>query len=84
MGISDAERKAIKQALEAGARHGYGNLIAHLQTAWARYLVNVYKMDEASAREASGGDGYPFAMQDDLLERGEWDESGERYRGASA
>lgn len=80
MRISDEERAAIGAVLRAGAKFGYGNLIAHLQTGWARMLMARYGMDEGAARHASGGRGYLFAMQDDLLERGEWDEIGERYR----
>jgi|TARA_R100000049_G_C1933264_1_gene77108 hypothetical protein len=38
------------------------------------------QQEEGPAREASGGFGYPFAMQDDLIERGEWDETGKSYR----
>lgn len=80
MRISEQERQAIKQVLEAGASHGYGNMIAHLQTAWAKSLVDSYDMTEETARAATDGmRGYPFAMQEDLIQRGEWDESGVRY-----
>lgn len=81
MKISDAERIAIHEVLAYGEAHGYGNLITHLQTAWARRLMRD-GMDEATARAATArdGSGYPFAMQDDLIERGEWDETGARYR----
>lgn len=78
MRISEAERVAIKTVLEHGATFGYGNLISHLATAWARHLV-AGGLDEKTARKAAGERGYPFAMQDDLIERGEWDETGQRY-----
>lgn len=80
MRISEDERSAIQYLIYAGARYGYGNLIAHLQTAWARTVMAVEHFDEKRAREDAGGPGYPFAMQDDILERGEWDETGKRYR----
>lgn len=80
MKISRDEQVGLDVVLRVAQQHGYGNLISHLQTAWARHLMTVYGMGEATARVATGGKGYPFQMQDDLLERGEWDETGERYR----
>jgi hypothetical protein len=83
MTISLAERQAILTVLRLGAEHGYGNLMQHMATAWAKSLMDQYGMDEATARKASFLSGYPFAMQADLVERGEWDETGERYRKAA-
>lgn len=77
--VSEIERDAIGLALHVGRVFGYGNLIAHLQTAWARKLVKEGLADEAAARQHAGGSGYPFLMQDDIVERGEWDETGKRY-----
>ena len=54
------EREAIRKVLAAGSQYGYGNMIAHLQTEWARMLIREYGMSEESARLAAGGDGYPF------------------------
>lgn len=79
MKISSAEQAAIRQVIEHGHTFGFGNLISHLQTAWARLLIEKYDMSEKTARQASGGRGYPFEMQNDIVERGEWDETGERY-----
>ncbi len=79
MRIPDTEREAIIAVIESGKRFGFGNLISHLQTAWARRLVEEEGFPEKVAREASGGSGYPFKMQDDLLLSGEWDETGKRY-----
>lgn len=83
MKIPPGEQVAIRQAIAAAKRFGFGNLIAHLQTAWAKELMCM-GMDEAGARRHSGGHGYPFLMQDDIVERGEWDCTGERYRGDSS
>lgn len=84
MKISSDEQNALRAVLVFGDAYGYGNLIAHLQTAWARVLIEKYGMDEATARAAAGGNGYPFKMQDDLITRGEWDETGVRYRPTAA
>lgn len=79
MRISEAEEDAIRTVLRLGGQFGYGNLMNHLATRWAQTLMAEYKMDEATARRAALLPGYPFAMQEDLLIRGEWDETGERY-----
>lgn len=59
--LSDAEEDAIRAVLRAGASFGYGNMIGHLKTAWAKTLMDKYGMDEDNARAGAGGDGYPFA-----------------------
>ena len=70
------------QVIRFGHMFGFGNLIAHLQTAWAKSLMRDISVSEATARAATArdGSGYPFAMQEDLIECGEWDETGARYR----
>lgn len=78
MKIPRSEQIAIQEVLAYSEAHGYGNLISHLQTAWAQRLMRD-GLSEAAARRASGGPGYPFPMQADLIERGEWDETGARY-----
>jgi hypothetical protein len=81
MKISSAEQEAIRDVLDYGEEWGYGNLIAHLQTAWAKMLMARYRMNEKAARAATASDGraYPFALQNDLIQRGEWDETWKRY-----
>lgn len=79
MKISAEEQQAIREVVALGATWGYGNLITHLHTAWARSL-QASGLSEKAALAHAGGRTMPFAMQDDLLERGEWDETGERYR----
>jgi hypothetical protein len=61
-----------------------------MATRWAETLMRDYGMDEKTARTAAllpgypfAMQGYPFAMQADLLLRGEWDETGERYNTAA-
>lgn len=79
MRVTAVEQHAVKTVLDAGRCFGYGNMISHLQTAWAKDLIEQYGMDEADARE-DAGKGYPFGLQEDIVERGEWDETGERYK----
>lgn len=80
MRISAGEQKAIRQVVAAGESYGFGNMISHLATAWAKSLMTKWGMSEKSARAGAWGlSGYPFKMQDDLIERGEWDESGKTY-----
>jgi hypothetical protein len=78
MKISADEQAGIRAAIDAGKRFGFGNIISHLKTAWAKTLVADYGYSNREARKFAG-DGMPFAMQDDVLERGEWDETGSRY-----
>lgn len=59
--VSDAEEDAIRAVLLAGQRFGYGNMIGHLGTAWAKTLMDQYGMTEDQARHASGERQYPFA-----------------------
>lgn len=80
MNVSESERQAIVSVVQAGKDYGFGNMIAHLQTAWAKTLMEKWNMPEEHARQASGGTGYPFLMHEDVMRSGEWDESGKRYR----
>ena len=81
MRISDAEQQAIKTVVELGGKFGFGNLMAHLASAWAIRLMEQYDMPESTALNAvDGRSAYPLAMHKDLIERGEWDEAGKRYR----
>jgi hypothetical protein len=59
-------------------------LLAHLQTAWARKLVEEGISEKAARAATEGHRGYPFQMQEDLLARGEWDETGQRYARSKA
>lgn len=68
--LSDAEEDAIRAVLRAGAAFGYGNMIAHLNTAWALSLMKdrKYPMSEEQARAACHGAGYPFAWTAPYME----------------
>jgi hypothetical protein len=82
MRISESERQAIIRVLQYGKDYGYGNLIGHLQTAWARSLVNKEGMTIHLAKASVGSrgySGYPFKMQDDLIQKGQWDDTGKAY-----
>lgn len=80
MKISEEERLAIQTAVALGNKFGFGNLIEHLTSAWAIVLMRE-GLDEADAlKAASGRSGYPIQMHRDIVERGEWDETGARYQ----
>lgn len=80
MKVSKAEQSNLKIAIAIGELIGYGNLISHLASAWAAHLVRE-GMDEKTALEHAGGrSGLPLAMHEDIINNGEWDETGERYR----
>jgi hypothetical protein len=78
MKISKREQEAIKTVVGHGREWGYGNMIGHLQSAWTKDLMDEYGLDEDNARR--GSDAYPVKMHIDLMEYGEWDETGARYR----
>ena len=78
--ISVEEQQLIKQTVKAADKIGYGNLIAHLKTAWAKKLMDEHDMCEQSARMGADAAGMPFTMHTDCIEGGFWDETGERYR----
>lgn len=76
MNVSEDERVAIATCIDCAEQFGYGNLISHLRTAWARKLVAI----GLPAEGAHGGSVMPFKMQEDIIERGFWDHTGESYR----
>lgn len=80
MKVSAEEHAAILTVLELGRQHGFGNMIAHLRTAWMRVLIDVYGFDETSAEAASNTGPYSIPLHVDILENGEWDETGEKYK----
>lgn len=80
MKISRAEHAAINLAVSLGKRHGYGNIMSHLASAWAETLIEAGMPESQAERFVSDRGPYPIAMHRDILERGEWDETGNRYR----
>lgn len=79
MNISKEEQEAIKLVIIIGKKYGYGNMMAHLSSAWAKSLMDQYQFDEKSAIEAAHGLGYPVKMHLDLVNNGKWDETGKSY-----
>ncbi len=66
--LSDEEIKAVKSVIELGRRWGYGNLIAHLTTAWARVLIAEGHDEYMALTWGSGsGRGYSVKKQKWLL-----------------
>ena len=58
--IFPGEDRAVQAALTAGAKYGYGNLIAHLKRAWAMMLMQRYGFSEADALKAADTSAYPI------------------------
>ena len=56
--LTNGEKTAVKQVLEAGSTYGYGNMIAYLKQAWAENLMNDYGFDEALALSAADTTAY--------------------------
>ena len=50
--ISTSEQKAIKVVCEMGVKWGYGNMISHLQSAWALMLIKNCGFEIETARSA--------------------------------
>ena len=78
MRISDDQKRAIQNVLQSAELYGYGSMIAILKTAWAKKLV-AQGFSKSDAFEAADTSGYSFAMHDDIVQRGEWDETGKSY-----
>lgn len=75
MRVSEAEKTAINTVVGYGERYGFGNLISHLRTAWAKSLMEHGLPPDG----AHGGTIMPFQMHDDICQQGFWDETGKRY-----
>ena len=72
MKISTSEQKAIKVVCEMGAKWGYGNMISHLQSAWALSLIHKHGMPIDHAIEATEGRSpYPFDKHLSAINEGE-------------
>jgi hypothetical protein len=57
------ERDAICDALSTGNRHGYGNVMAWLATAWAVSLLEQGLSTEAAIEAVSNRGPYPLPYQ---------------------
>ena len=81
MRISKSEQAAIKSAVYLGNQVGFGNLLSHLASAWAEMLMCVHGWDEQHALDFAGSrPGYAVAMHRDIVDNGEWDETGKKYQ----
>lgn len=79
MKVSKLEQESIRNVCELGSMFGYGNLISHLKAAWAATLMKQYGFTEEEAQKAAGEGGLPIEMHQDIINNGEWDETGKRY-----
>ena len=80
MNVSREEKSAVNMAVEIGGRFGYGNIVAHLLSAWANELSANGMDEEGAMAHVSGRLPYPIQMHLDILDNGEWDETGKKYR----
>ena len=82
MKIPQHEMQAIRTVVELGGQYGYGNLMAHLQSAWMSSLMEDGLSEDKARNSVIGREPYPVQMHEDLRQHGEWDETGSRYRTA--
>jgi len=61
------EKEAIIKACEIGKVYGYGNVIAHLGSAWALMLMQDYGFKEKDALDAACGVGYPIELHQEFI-----------------
>lgn len=59
--ISNREKRAVLRVIAIAKNHGYGNLIAHLKTQWAKQLVES-GLSEESAMLATDVSAYPLSL----------------------
>lgn len=83
MKLQPGEHRAILTTLAFGRQHGYGNLMAHLAAAWADEMIRGGMPEDAAIEFVSNREPYSLAMHRDIIERGEWDETGEKYRSSA-
>lgn len=63
--MSDLEKAAIEQALNAGEQFGYGNVMAWMATEWAVNLRDKWNLPDIAAIEAVSNRGpYPLPPND--------------------
>lgn len=58
--ISAEEREAIHTVLDAGARHGFGNMISWLATGWSDRLRENGLSEASAVSHANARGGYPL------------------------
>ena len=83
MKISPDEQRAIRTVINIAKSYGYGNLMAHLASAWADEMIRGGMPEDAAIEFVSNREPYSLAMHRDIIERGEWDETGEKYRSSA-
>ena len=65
--LGDDERSAALAVIACGKQYGYGNMIGHLRTAWARMLMEKFDFSWDEAVQAAFADAYDPVLQDRLL-----------------
>ena len=66
MALFKGEKEAIKQVLDAGAKYGYGNMIAWLRRGWSDLLMRESGFTQEQADRATITSPYPKGMIENL------------------
>lgn len=61
--IFPGEQKAVDEVLEIAGQFGYGNIMAHVATAWAVHLVRQGLSRKAAIEAVSNRTPYPLPMK---------------------
>jgi hypothetical protein len=81
MKIRSGEQEAIRTVIDLAESYGYGNLMQHLASAWACRMIDEGCPKATAIDFVSGRGPHPsLAMHKDIVENGEWDETGMRYQ----
>lgn len=68
------EKRAIETVLYIGGLYGYGNMIAHLKTAWAKSLI-AQGISKDAALQATNVSAYPIDENEPSVQGGRADRS---------
>jgi len=85
MRVSSEEQAAINECISHSKRFGFGNVISHLFTAWRITLMEKGRFTTKEAVSGAWGNSrvsqidMPIKMHKDIIENGEWDETGGKY-----
>ena len=63
------EQSAINSVLNLGGKYGYGNMIAHLKTAWAKKLM-AQGIPKEAALQATNVSAYPISENEPCVQGG--------------
>jgi hypothetical protein len=77
--VDEKELRAVRQAIFLGHVYGYGNIVSHLLSAWADVLTSQGVDPGIAVSHVSNREPLPIQMHLDIVNNGEWDETGAKY-----